>query len=41
MKERLSLRGDPSRLEPLRRVAKKPKKTMTQLIADWIDLKTG
>ncbi|WP_016952031.1 DUF6364 family protein [Anabaena sp. PCC 7108] len=37
MKERLSIRVDPQRLEKLRRVAKQKHKTMTQLIEDWID----
>jgi hypothetical protein len=37
MKERLSLRVEVERLEKLRRVAKAKKKTMTQLLEDWID----
>jgi hypothetical protein len=37
MKERLSIRVDSERLEKLRRVAKQKRKTMTQLIEDWID----
>jgi hypothetical protein len=37
MKERLSLRIEVSRLEKLRLVAEERKKTMTQLIEDWID----
>jgi predicted transcriptional regulator len=37
VKERLSIRVDPERLEKLRRIAKQRKKTMTQLIEDWID----
>jgi predicted DNA-binding ribbon-helix-helix protein len=37
MKERLSLRVEVSRLEKLREVAEERKKTMTQLIEDWID----
>jgi hypothetical protein len=37
MKERLSMRVDPQRLEKLRRIAKQKRKTMTQLIEDWID----
>jgi uncharacterized protein (DUF1778 family) len=37
MKERLSVRIDPERLEKLRRAAKQKHKTMTQLIEDWID----
>ena len=37
MKERLSIRVDPQRLEKLRRIAKQKRKTMTQLIEDWID----
>lgn len=37
MKERLSVRVDSERLEKLRRVAKQKRKTMTQLIEDWID----
>ena len=36
-KERLSLRIEKSRLEKLREYAKAKKKTMTQLIEDWID----
>jgi hypothetical protein len=37
MKERLSLRIESSRLDKLRLVAGDRKKTMTQLIEDWID----
>lgn len=37
MKERLSIRVDPQRLEKLRIIAKQKRKTMTQLIEDWID----
>lgn len=37
MKERLNLRVEAERLEKLRRVAKTKKKTMTQLVEDWID----
>jgi hypothetical protein len=37
MKEKLSVRVDSERLEKLRRVAKQKRKTMTQLIEDWID----
>jgi predicted DNA-binding ribbon-helix-helix protein len=37
MKERLSLRVEEERLKKLRRIAKKRKKTMTQLIEEWID----
>jgi hypothetical protein len=37
MKQRLSIRVDPQRLEKLRRTAKQKRKTMTQLIEDWID----
>jgi len=37
MKERLSVRIEISRLEKLRKVAENRKKTMTQLIEDWID----
>jgi predicted DNA-binding ribbon-helix-helix protein len=37
MKKRLSVRVEESRLEKLRRVADAKKKTMTQLIEDWID----
>ena len=37
MKERLSVRVDPQRLEKLRRIAKHKRKTMPQLIEDWID----
>jgi predicted DNA-binding ribbon-helix-helix protein len=36
-KERLSLRVEVERLEKLRRIAAARKKTMTQLIEDWID----
>jgi hypothetical protein len=38
MKERLSVRVDSERLEKLRRVAKQKRKTMTQLIEDWISI---
>ena len=37
MKERLSIRVDPQRLEKFRRIAKQKRKTMTQLIEAWID----
>lgn len=37
MKARLSIRVELKRLEKLRRVAKQKRKTMTQLIQDWID----
>jgi hypothetical protein len=37
MKKRLSVRVDESRLRKLRKVADNKKKTMTQLIEDWID----
>jgi len=37
MKERLSLRIEMSRLEKLRAVASDRRKTMTQLVEDWID----
>jgi hypothetical protein len=37
MKKRLSVRVEESRIEKLRRVADAKKKTMTQLIEDWID----
>jgi hypothetical protein len=37
MKLRLSVRIEAGRLEKLRRVAKQKRKTMTQLIEDWID----
>lgn len=37
MKERLSIRVESSRLAKLRMVAEDRKKTMTQLIEDWID----
>jgi hypothetical protein len=37
MKERLSVRVETERLEKLRRVATSKRKTMTQLIEDWID----
>jgi predicted DNA-binding ribbon-helix-helix protein len=37
VKERLSLRVETSRLVKLRAVAEGRKKTMTQLIEDWID----
>ena len=37
MKERLSLRVEKSRLVKLRSIAALRKKTMTQLVEDWID----
>ena len=37
MKERLSVRIEIERLKKLRRIAEQRKKTMTQLIEDWID----
>jgi len=37
MKKRLSVRVEESRIEKLRKVADAKKKTMTQLIEDWID----
>ncbi len=37
MKLRLSVRIEAGRLEKLRRIAKQKRKTMTQLIEDWID----
>jgi len=37
MKERLSLRVEESRLIKLRSIAALRKKTMTQLVEDWID----
>jgi len=37
MKGKLNLRIEVSRLEKLHRVAEDRKKTMTQLIQDWID----
>ena len=37
MKERLSIRVNSQRLEKLRRIAGQKRKTMTQLIEDWID----
>lgn len=36
-KQRLSIRIESERLSKLRRVAKERRKTMTQLIEDWID----
>jgi len=36
-RKRLSVRVEESRLEKLRRVASQKKKSMTQLIEDWID----
>jgi hypothetical protein len=36
-KERLSVRIESERLNKLRRVAKQRRKTMTQLIEDWVD----
>jgi len=37
MKKTLNIRVEESRLQKLRQVAKMRKKTMTQLIEDWID----
>jgi uncharacterized protein (DUF1778 family) len=37
MKKTLNIRVEESRLQKLRQVAKVRKKTMTQLIEDWID----
>jgi len=37
MKGKLNLRIETSRLEKLHKVAEDGKKTMTQLIEDWID----
>jgi len=37
MKKTLNIRVEESRLQKLREVAKERKKTMTQLIEDWID----
>ncbi|MBS9394011.1 MAG: hypothetical protein HEQ29_12975 [Dolichospermum sp. LBC05a] len=37
MKERLSIRVNSQRLEKLRRISGQKRKTMTQLIEDWID----
>jgi len=37
MKGKLNLRVEVSRLEKLHKVAEERKKTMTQLIEDWID----
>ena len=37
MKKTLNIRVEESRLQKLRDVAKERKKTMTQLIEDWID----
>jgi len=37
MKKTLNVRVEESRLQKLRQVAKTRKKTMTQLIEDWID----
>jgi len=37
MKERLSVRIEKTRLEKLHRVADSRKKTMTQLIEDWMN----
>jgi predicted DNA-binding ribbon-helix-helix protein len=37
MKKTLNIRVEESRLQKLRDVAKQRKKTMTQLIEDWID----
>ena len=36
-KQRLSVRIESERLQKLRRVAAQRKKSMTQLIEDWID----
>jgi uncharacterized protein (DUF1778 family) len=36
-RDRLSVRVDSDRLEKLRRVAASKRKTMTQMIEDWID----
>jgi predicted DNA-binding ribbon-helix-helix protein len=36
-KQRFSIRIESERMEKLRRVAKQRKKTMTQLVEDWID----
>jgi hypothetical protein len=36
-RDRLSIRVDTDRLEKLRRVAASKRKTMTQMIEDWID----
>jgi uncharacterized protein (DUF1778 family) len=36
-RDRLSIRVDSDRLEKLRRVAASKRKTMTQMIEDWID----
>jgi predicted DNA-binding ribbon-helix-helix protein len=37
MKETLNIRVEETRLQKLRQVAKVRKKTMTQLVEDWID----
>jgi len=37
MKKTLNIRVEETRLQKLRQVAKVRKKTMTQLIEDWID----
>ena len=37
-KERFSIRVESERLQKLRRIAIERKKTMTQLVEDWIDL---
>jgi hypothetical protein len=36
-KERLNLRIEVGRLDKLRKLASKKKKTMTQIIEDWLD----
>ena len=36
-KERFSIRVESGRLQKLRRIAIERKKTMTQLVEDWID----
>jgi predicted transcriptional regulator len=37
MRARLSIRVESERLQKLRRIAEQKKKTMTQVIEDWID----
>ena len=37
IKERLSIRVEQERLQKLRAIAEERKKTMTQLVEDWID----
>jgi predicted transcriptional regulator len=37
MRVRLSIRVESERLQKLRRIAEQKKKTMTQVIEDWID----